>query len=80
MLKVFGEEAINRTTNESTHDAKEATEPGSSLDEDNSRPVHSFKEVKAYDESHKEKNEEKRSISSFLHIPKRCKYSRLCCI
>lgn len=77
MLKVFGEEAINHTTDESTHDAKEATESGSSLDKDNSRPVQTFKEVKTCDESHKEKNEETKCL---LYIPKPCKYSRLCCI
>ncbi|XP_039508017.1 golgin subfamily A member 6-like protein 22 [Pimephales promelas] len=70
MLKVFGEEAINHTTDESTHDVKEATETSSSLDKDNSRPLHSSKEVKTYDESHKEKKKEKRHTSSFLAIPK----------
>lgn len=85
MRKLFSEDPIKRTTDESTHDesthdVKEATETGSSVDKDDSRPVHSLKEVKTYDKSHKEKKEEKSRVSGFLSLPKPCKSSRLCCL
>ncbi|XP_048067442.1 GTPase IMAP family member 8-like [Megalobrama amblycephala] len=68
--KLFSEDPIKRTTDESTRDVKVVTKTGSSVDKDDSRPVHSLKEGKTYNKSHTEKKEETGSVSGFLDILK----------